>query len=235
MASHFAAQPDLTSDSSILQQRCRTLLERERCTILWKAGNMRHGLGVIALPLALLGGSSLAAQAPERAVVFQAFGGGASHLRNLNASGSVAHLALGYSLGMAIGIQANERIGFHADFTYARNRARGAAAFAGKDVERFFYGVHGELAFPTGSGLIPFAFGGGGAVTVQELAIDQTFAAFTKPAAMFGAGLRYAFSSIPFELQVEGKSLVYRWDRAGFSRTLWDLSYSLGFGYRFGF
>jgi hypothetical protein len=33
----------------------------------------------------------------------------------------------------------------------------------------------------------------------------------------------------------EGNVLTYKWAAAPFSRTQWDISYSVGFAYRFGF
>jgi len=196
---------------------------------------MKVALRFLAVPLVLFGAASLAAQENGRAVVFQAFGGGVSHLRNLNSSGSVAHFKPGYNIGAAIGIQANDYVGLHADFTYTRNQAQGAASFAGTNIDRFFYGAHLELSYPTENHFAPFAFGGGGAVTVRQAGSATTLPQFTKPAAMFGAGFRYQFGGAPVELLVEGKSLVYNWDRGGFSRTQWDVSYSAGLAYRLGF
>jgi hypothetical protein len=196
---------------------------------------MKVSLRFLALPLVLFGVASLAAQEPGRAVVFQVFGGGANHLRNLNSSGSIADFKTGYNLGGAIGFQVNDYLGLHGDFTYTRNEARGAASFAGAKFDRFFYGAHLEASYPTSSGFAPFAFGGGGAVTVHQAGVTTVVTDFTKPAAMFGAGFRYQFPKSPFELLVEGKSLVYKWEGGGFARTQWDLSYSAGVAYRLGF
>lgn len=196
---------------------------------------MKVAARFLAVALALFGAASLAAQENGRAIVFQGFGGGASHLRNLNSTGSVADFKLGYNLGAAIGVQASDYLAVHADFTYTRNEARGAASFAGSKFDRFFYGAHLELSYPTESRLAPFAFGGGGAVTVHQAGFGATLSNFTKPAAMFGAGFRYQFAEVPVELVVEGKSLVYKWQGGGFSRTQWDLSYSAGIAYRLGF
>jgi hypothetical protein len=200
-----------------------------------RGGHMKVARCFLAVPLALFGAVSLSAQANGRAVVFQAFGGGATHLRNLNATGPVAHFEQGWNIGGAIGVQANDYIGLHADFTYTRNVARGTSIFTGAKFNRYFYGAHVEVSYPTESRFAPFAFAGGGAVTVHQVGASATLLDFTKPAAMFGAGLRYQFGSAPVELLMEGKSLVYQWDGGGFTRTQWDLSYSLGLAYRLGF
>jgi hypothetical protein len=196
---------------------------------------MKVAVRLLALPLALLGTTTLAAQETGRGVVFQVFAGGATHLRNLNATGSVAHFQPGFNLGGAIGFQASDYFGLHGDFTYTRNQARGASSFSGSNIDRFFYGAHMEFSYPTESGFAPFAFGGGGAVTIHQAGPTGTLPTFTKPAAMFGAGFRYQFAKTPVEVLVEGKSLVYQWDRGGFSRTQWDVSYSAGLAYRLGF
>jgi opacity protein-like surface antigen len=193
---------------------------------------VRVAFRLLALLAALLGAASLAAQENGPAVVFQAFGGGAGHLRDLNSSGSAADFKLGFTLGIAIGLQANDHVALHGDFTYTRNVARGASSFAGAKIDRLYYGAHVELSYPTEGGFAPFVFGGGGAVEVQEAASVTTLVSFTKPAVMFGAGLRYQIPGVPVELLAEGKSLIYRWEGGGFSRTQWDLSYAVGLAYR---
>lgn len=186
---------------------------------------------LFTLPVVLLA-ASLSAQENGPAVVFQSLGGGASHLRDLNSSGTAADFKLGYTLGFAIGFQANDHVALHGDFTYTRNVARGASSFAGAKIDRLYYGVHLELSYPTENGFAPFVFGGGGAVEVQEAASVVTRLNFTRPAVMFGAGLRYRIPGVPVELLAEGKSLVYKWEGGGFSRTQWDLSYAVGLAYR---
>lgn len=188
-----------------------------------------------ALAVALVGAASLSAQQPGRAVVFQAFGGGASHLRNLTSSGDIADFKMGFNIGGAVGIQVSDYVGVHGDFTWTRNQARGSAAFVGRDFDRFFYGAHLEVAYPAETGFAPFLFGGGGAVTVHEAGSAATVSDFTRPAAMFGAGFRYLVPNSRVEVLAEGKSLVYKWEGGGYTRTQWDLSYSVGLGYRFGF
>jgi hypothetical protein len=84
------------------------------------------------------------------------------------------------------------------------------------------------------SHLMPFIFGGGGAVTIHEEGLLGSVSNFTKPSAMFGLGFRYQIPRSPIELLMEGKSLGYKWEASGFSRTQWDLTYSAGLAYRFG-
>lgn len=110
---------------------------------------MKVTVRFLGVALALCGAASLAAQQSSRAVVFQAFGGGASHLRNLNATGAKADFKLGYNLGGAIGVEVTDYLAVHGDFTFTRNEARGASSFAGSNFDRFFYGGHMELSYPT--------------------------------------------------------------------------------------
>ena len=186
----------------------------------------------LALPAVLLGAVPLSAQEDRPAVVFQVFGGGAGHLRDLNSGGSSADFKPGYTLGVAVGYQANAHVALHGDFTYTRNVARGASLFAGAKIDRLYYGAHVELSYPTVSGFAPFVFGGGGAVDIQEATSAPTGINFTRPAGMFGAGLRYQVPGVPVELLAEGKSLVYKWVGGGFARTQWDVSYAVGLAFR---
>src|SRR4026208_1733002 len=141
----------------------------------------------LAVGLGLFSVASLAAQENGRAMVFQAVGGGARHLRNLPSVGTTADFKLGFNLGAAIGVEVNDYMAIHGDFTYTRNEARGASTFAGTNFDRFFYGGHVELSYPTTeSGFNPFLFGGGGAVTGHPAGRSATPATFTPPAAPFG-------------------------------------------------
>jgi hypothetical protein len=177
-----------------------------------------------------------AAMAQDRGVVVQVLGGGYSHTTNLTAAGPEAHFKTGFNVGGALGFQFNKYVAVHGDFTFARNQGTGAVPFNGKDVNRYFYGGHIELRYPIGNDFAPFVFGGGGAVTIDQQGAEasEAFKHFTKAAGMFGAGASYRIPGTPLEVLGEGKVLTYKWISAGFNRTQWDLSYSLGFAYRFG-
>lgn len=169
--------------------------------------------------------------AAQQSFVFNLNGGGYNHLTNLNtASAPSADFKPGYNFGASIGYQMNDWFGIHGDFTFAHATARGASSFSGGDIHRAFYGVHAELRYPFESGVTPFAFLGGGAVTVDQ-AHGGTLPVFTRAAGMMGAGLGYQIPSSRFEVFGEGKALVYNWNRAGFDKTLWDVTYSMGVAY----
>lgn len=202
----------------------------------------------------------LAAQT-GRSVVVGVYGGGYSHLLNLNDAGGAhgtAHFTRGPTAGATVGVQLSRHVAVHGDFAYAESEAQGDESFAGGLFDRFFYGAHVELGYPLGGGVTPYLFLGGGAVTVNELGSAATVSTFTNPAGMFGVGFFYAIAKTGFELFTEGKGLVYQWDRGGyaplewyitttggevypfevstgdFDRTQWDFTYTLGVSYRFG-
>lgn len=209
---------------------------------------------------ALLAATPLAAQT-DRSVVVGVYGGGYSHLLNLNDAGpshGTAHFTRGPAVGATVGVQLTRYVAVHGDFTYSESQARGDETFADGLFDRFFYGGHVEFGYPVGGGVTPYLFLGGGAVTIDELGSAATVGTFTKPAGMFGAGFFYAIAKTGFDLFAEGKGLVYQWDRGGFvpmqwyitttegqaypmtlstgdfDHTQWDFTYTLGLSYRFG-
>jgi hypothetical protein len=188
--------------------------------------------------LALAGLAFLAtpAMGQDRAVVVQALGGGYSHLANLNSSGPAAHFKTGFNVGGALGVQLNKYVAIHGDFTFAQTKALGNVSFVNAKVNRYFVGMHTELRYPMGS-VAPFVFGGAGAAVVDQQGPDarEGFKHFTRLASIFGGGLSFGVPNSPLEILAEGKVLTYKWAAAPFSRTQWDVGYSLGFAYRFGF
>jgi opacity protein-like surface antigen len=183
----------------------------------------------VAAIAVLVGAAPLAAQ---RAMIFNLNGGGYNHFVNLNTSGTpTADFKPGYNFGASIGVQLNDYVGLHGDFTFAHAQARGTSLFTGGDIHRLFYGAHLELRYPFASGVTPFAFAGAGAVTVRE-AHNIQFPSFTRPAGMMGLGIGLNMPRSDFGLFAEGKTLVYRWDRVGFDKTMWDVTYSVGLSYR---
>ena len=134
-------------------------------------------------------------------------------------------------------LQVSRFVAFHGDFTFAQTKALGAVAFENAKVNRYFVGGHAELRYPMGS-FAPFVFGGAGAVKIDQQGPEtsEAFNHFTRFATMFGAGLSYDVPNSPLEILAEGKATTYKWAADPFTdRRRWDLSYSLGFAYRFGF
>jgi opacity protein-like surface antigen len=190
---------------------------------------MKLGFRIAAMA-AVLAALAVPASAQQRSLIFSIYGGGADHLADLRNSPPVWFMP-GYDVGASVGLQLNEYWAVHGDFTFTRNPTRGGSAFAGTDVNRFFYGAHVEGRYPLSIGLAPFVFGGVGAVSVDQLGLDQ-FDPFTKPALMYGGGLFYPIPRSRIEVFGEVKGLTYRWDAAGFRRTMFDVTYSVGASYR---
>jgi opacity protein-like surface antigen len=122
-----------------------------------------------------LAATRLAAQ--DRAVVLSLYGGGADHLADLQNNPSVWFMP-GYNIGASVGLQLNQYFAIHGDFTFTRNPTHGVASFAGADVNRYYYGAHVEGRYPFTNGFAPFAFAGLGAVSVDQMGVDQ-FEPFT--------------------------------------------------------
>lgn len=180
------------------------------------------------LAVALCAAGPLAAQN----IVLNVNGGGYTHLANLNSSGTV-DFKPGYNLGGSLGLEFNKYIGLHGDFTYARASARGPSPLSGNDFNRYFYGAHLEGRYPFSSGVTPFGFAGAGAVTVEQVGtVTTSVPRFTRFAGMAGLGLGYQPAGSRVEIFAEGKTLLYKWDVAGFDRTQADVTYSLGLAYR---
>jgi hypothetical protein len=188
----------------------------------------RLAIGVLAWAVCA---TALVAQ--DRALVLSISGGGADHLADLQPS-PPAWFMPGYNLGASVGVQLNQFFAVHGDFTFTRNPTRGGSTFAGNDVNRFFYGAHLEARYPLAVGVAPFLFAGGGAVSVDQLGVDK-FQPFTRPALMYGGGVFYTIPRTGFEVFGEAKGLTYRWNTAGFHRTMFDVTYSGGVCYRLPF
>ena len=176
----------------------------------------------------LLAATSLAAQ--QRTLVVSLYGGGADHLADL-APGAPVWFTPGYTVGASVGVQLTRMLAVHGDFTYTRNPTEGATAFAGQDVNRFFYGAHAELRYLMAGGVAPFVFAGAGAVSIDQLGLD-TFRPTTRPAVMYGGGLFYTIPRSRFDVFGEIKGLTYRWNMAGFHRNMVDVTFTGGVSYR---
>lgn len=184
---------------------------------------------VAAMGVALV--AAVPSLAAQQALVIGAYGGQYTHFVNLTPNPPSADFRPGYNYGVTIGFQLSNVVSLHSDFTFARTRARGVSPFAGALVDRIFLGEHLELALDRGYGLKLYAFGGGGMVQVRQ-SVPKVFETFWKPAGMLGAGMFINIAHTNLDVMLEGKTLVYQFDRAGFNRVLWDASYGIGLAYR---
>jgi hypothetical protein len=176
----------------------------------------------------LLATSPLGAQ--ERTLIVSLYGGGAGPLAELRPDPPTWFMP-GYSLGASLGVQLTRVLAVRGDFTYTRNPVEGAPPLAGRDVNRFFYGVHAVFRFPKGRGIAPFVFAGAGGVSIDQLGVDA-FSPTTRPAVMYGGGVFYTVPRSRLDVFGEIKGLTYNWNMAGFHRNMVDVTFTAGVTYR---
>lgn len=182
--------------------------------------------------LALLVAAPAAAQ--NRALIISGRGGGFSGLTDLNDSPQ-ADLKTGFNVGGMVGVQVHRYIVVRGDFTFARSALRNGGVSTGIHLNKFFYGGSIQAQYPSSSGLTPYVFGGGGAVTIHEE--NTSGQNKTKGAGLFGVGLSYRIPHTKFEIFAEGTGLVYEHKNfagstAGFDKTQFDAAYGGGVSYR---
>ncbi|MEZ4455177.1 MAG: outer membrane beta-barrel protein [Gemmatimonadales bacterium] len=155
--------------------------------------------------------ATTAAQAQERNVQIQFLGGGYSHTTNLSKTGADAHFKQGFNLETAVGVMATKYVGVHADFTFARTKGLGNVDFAGKKVDRFFYGGHVELRYPVNESVAPFVFGGAGAVTIDEKGPPPRMPSAASPSRRrcSAPSMAMALPNAPVDVLLQGKALTY--------------------------
>jgi hypothetical protein len=172
-------------------------------------------------------------------------GGGNSSLRDLDQFES-SRFDTGYNVGGGIGVQLNRAVALRASYTFSQATG-GASSFtpiAGNDFRRHYYGADLQFRAANDSGVMPYLFLGGGAVTVSPAnnavlvsATGASFAndSFTKPAARAGIGLEYQIPNSGFGVYAEGAGWAYKFDRYGFDRMQYDTNWGGGITYRFGY
>lgn len=186
-----------------------------------------------ALVIAAAGAAPLAAQ--NHAVTLFARGGGYNGLTNLNDAGTADFKKTGYNLGGGVGVELQKNVTLRGDFTYGRNELRTNSTPSGVKANRYLYDAAVQVQVPTSGGFEPYAFAGGGAVTVHQ--VGTTGQNKTKGAGTFGLGLNYRIPGTQFGVFAEGKSWLYKLDGlsgplAVADKTQFDLAWSGGLSYR---
>jgi hypothetical protein len=173
-------------------------------------------------------------------------GGGNNSLRDLDPAFD-STFETGYNLGGGIGIQLNRSVAIRASYTFARSQGDRDNLFsplAGNHFNRHYYGADLQFRAFNDSGLSPYLFLGGGAVTVapgndalivSPSGVSFSNDSFTKPAARAGIGLEYQVPNSGLGLYAEGAGWAYKWDRYGFDRMQYDTNWGGGITYRFGY
>ena len=135
------------------------------------------GIGTFLASLAL---ASLALAGPlaaqQRSLQLYVHGGGYSPTQDVD-PGGLADFDTGFNLGGGVGVVLSRYVGVRGGFTYGRNKARDGrpngsgligGALNGQDFNRFFYGGDVQFRLPVGDHFVPYVFGGGGAVTIDQ-------------------------------------------------------------------
>lgn len=173
----------------------------------------------------------------QPAVVLSINGGAFSPLAHLDESDDV-DFQTSYTLGAGGAYRVNRYLALRGNFAFARAEARdlsrrsALSAIAGDTFNRYLYDGDLQLRYPMQGGATPYAFVGGGGITVErDLEGENT--RFTKGAGKFGVGLSYQLPRSDVGIYVEGTGWVYKWDRYGFDKTQFDTTVVGGFSYRF--
>jgi opacity protein-like surface antigen len=178
------------------------------------------------------------AAAQDRAVFLFARGGGYNGLSNLDDAGTSDFKKVGFNVGGGVGVQVHRNVSVRGDLTFARNELRDNQLATGTKLNRFFYDAALQLQYPTASGLEPYLFAGGGAVTLHEVGTSGQNK--TKAAGTFGLGFNYRIPNTQFGLFAEGKSWLYQLNGmqgalAGVDKTQFDVAWNGGVSYKLPF
>ena len=202
--------------------------------------NTVQRLSIVLTALALA--APLAAQ--QRSLVLYAHGGGYSTTQDAD-PGGLADFDTGYNVGGGLGIVLSRHWAIRGDFTFARSEANDgrpgegdllSGGLDGRDFNRLFYGADVQFRLPVGANLVPYAFAGGGAVTIDPaFSAEGAADSFTKGAGKFGAGVEWNFDGTGFGLFAQGTAWLYDLQKTalGFDETQFDLTYSGGVSYAF--
>lgn len=185
---------------------------------------------VPALVVAITLAAPLPAEAQDEAALdLFAFGG----FQNAPASFD-AHRQVDYGGGLRVGAGAgiafSDYVSLRGDYSYTSSSGQ-ETGLVSEDVDfsRQYASLRLQLSYPMASGFKPYAFGGGGLVTLKRRADSYSFD-FQEIAGVFGAGFRYDFSDSPFGIFAEGKGWAYNRNTLGESQL--DKVLNLGVSFR---
>ncbi len=183
-----------------------------------------------AAPLLVLGlAVASPAVAQQKSVSLAVAGGGFNGVTNLNDPGTADFQDTGYSLGATVGVDLSRYVALRGDFTFARNQLRLNDANTGSHLNRFFYGAALQVQYPGEQGWTPYAFVGGGAVTLDPA--DGPEDSHTKGAGLAGVGLSYTIPGTNFGIGVEGQGWLYGFSKldgnlAGYDKRQFEVTWS---------
>jgi hypothetical protein len=206
------------------------------------AGRTTHRLAAAVVACTL---ATWPAQAPAqgdyaredgRALVLSLHGGQFGPLTHLDDQAWV-EFKTGSNLGGSLAYRLNRHLALRSAFTFVRAEVRDASSsqerpIGGVTFNRYFYDADLQLRYPLRDGMTPYAFLGGGTLTVRRDTPGEA-SRFTKGALRLGGGLGYQIPRTDVGLFIQGAGWIYKWDRYGFDRVQFDTTLSGGISYRF--
>jgi opacity protein-like surface antigen len=133
----------------------------------------------------------------------------------------------GWSAGANLTYRLTSRFGVRADANFAQNDLAGAGvAIPGEQrfnkVSYIADGVWQREDMP-GTRILPYVLAGVGAVRIHDKGSDSSFTRF---AGNLGVGVGYKLGRLG--LRAEGRNVMYKFDRFGYSKTQNDLLWQAG-------
>jgi hypothetical protein len=173
----------------------------------------------------------------EPAIVVSALGGAYSPLTHLDDAENV-DFQDSWSVGGGAAYRINRHLALRGNFAFARAEVRdlntrSLSAISGDKFNRYLYDADLQLRYPLEGGATPYAFIGGGGITIQRDLDRQGETHFTKGAGKVGVGLSYQLPRSDVGIFIEGTGWLYKWDRYGFDKTQFDTTVTGGLSYRF--
>ena len=173
----------------------------------------------------------------EHAVTISAWGGGLSALNNLDDAGT-SDFKTGFNVGGGVAVQLQRYISLRGDFNYGRDQLRLDDFNTGVHYNKFFYGGAVQVQYPTAGGVMPYAFAGGGGITIDPEGDNGS--SKTKGAGLFGLGLEYQIPRTNWGVFAQSTGWLYKLDGldgplTGVNKTQFDVTYSGGISYRIPF
>jgi hypothetical protein len=203
--------------------------------------NITRTVGAMALAVTLatpaLGQYRTASPVENRMFFMGLGGGGFSSVRDLNDAGT-ANFKTGFNVFGSIGTRLYRYLAIRGDLMWGRNQLRTNGVETGVRLNRFFYGAALQAQYPFYSGFTPYAFVGGGGITLDPS--GSSGSSHTTGAGIVGLGLEYPISGTGVGVFAQGTGLYYKISElegplTGFSRNQFDITYSGGLTYRIPF
>jgi hypothetical protein len=168
-------------------------------------------------------GLLLAVPAAAQRVTLGANFGGSSANEDL---ATAASWKSGWSAGANLLYQLSGRIALRADADLAQNDLSGAPTIPGErrfNKASYVANAVWQKEDMPGTKVLPYALAGVGTVRIHDKGTDSTFSRF---AGNVGLGVGYKLGR--FGLRAEGRSMIYKFDRFGYSKTQNDLLWQAG-------